>query len=443
MHIQMSQSEQLLLLVLIQLVVILACARLFSEVFCRLGQPQVCGEIAAGLVLGPSLLGHWFPRLFHAVFDPRVSPIFTMLSQIGLILLMFLIGLEFNFDHLSNNRKKVFSISIVGIAFPFVLGLAISKVLYAYAGAGIDARGFALFIATALSITALPILGRILIELNLNQSQLGVVTISAAAIDDIIGWVLLATVGAIVKSGFDWTHTSIMMLEVAAFALVMAIAVRPLLKKWIARYFDASSDVSSVSLAFILILVLLAAITTNLIGIFSIFGGFFMGAILYDERAFADAILRRMKTFVTVLFLPIFFTYTGLKTDISSMHGFRMWSLAGLVVAVATMGKFGGCSISAGLSGFKWREACMIGILMNTRALMELVVVNVGVDLGVIPPNVFFMLVTMAVFTTYLTTPIIQRLIHKSSLELQYRASELATRVTQPRRRGNILPDAE
>jgi len=433
-----AQVEHLLLTVLVQLIVILAAARLFGALFRHLGQPQVCGEIAAGLILGPSLFGRLFPTLFHSVFDARVGLVFSMISQIGLILLLFLIGLEFDFGHLRVHARKALSISVVGIVLPFALGLAVAPIVFHFVGSGIDERGFALFMATAISITALPILGRILIEFNLNRTYLGTLALTAAAVDDVTGWAILATVVAIVKSHFNPLHTTIMVLEIVGYALLMILVVRPLLLRWIAHIrIRHQMNLSITHLATLLVLVFLSAVMTNLIGIFSIFGGFIVGAILYDQEDFREAVSARMRDFTTVFFLPIFFTYTGLRTDIGTMRGNYAWLLLGLVLAAALVGKFGGCALAARLSGFSAQDACAVGVLMNTRALMELVVVNIGLDFGLIPRSVFFMLVTVAVITTYMTAPLLRWLLRSSELHAAFQQSDFM------RERTKMAPDLQ
>ncbi|MFN7921902.1 MAG: cation:proton antiporter [Bryobacteraceae bacterium] len=422
-----AHVENVLLIVMIQLMVIIASARISGVLFRRLGQPQVCGEIAAGLILGPSLLGGLMPGLFARVFDPSVSQIFSILSQTGLVLLMFLIGLEFDFGHLDENRHSAFSISIAGIVLPFGLGFALGWFLHGQMGLSGSWINFALFMAAAMSITAIPILGRIMVELGLNRTRIGALTISAAAIDDATGWIILALVTAIVRSSFDAWKLSLMIAEVAGFAALMMFVVRPQLIRWTrATLAKSGGELSLNALAVLLILILISAMATNLIGIFSIFGAFFFGAILYDQHEFTAAVKRRLSDFVTVFFLPIFFTYTGLRTDIGTMTGATLWFYCGLVLAAAMIGKFGGCSIAARANGLPWRESAIVGVMMNTRALMELIVINIGYDLGVIPKSVFFMLVFMAVFTTYITTPLLRRLVHSSEVEESYQASEFA-----------------
>lgn len=407
-----AQIEHVLFLVLLQLVVIVAAARIAGVLFQRFGQPQVCGEIAAGLILGPSCFGRFFPEVSARVFDPSVNSVFSMMSQIGLIILMFLIGLEFDFGHLAQNRRAALTVSLAGIITPFTLGLGLGSYMHGRLGLSGSWLNFALFMATAMSITAIPILGRIMIELNMNRTKIGSLTITAAAIDDAAGWIILALVTAIAKSQFDGWKFGGMVAAVVGFGLVMMFVVRPLAVRWTRKVLrESGGEISLNALATLLILIFLCAIATNLIGIFSIFGAFLLGAVLFDQHEFVDAVKRRLSDFVTVFFLPIFFTYTGLRTDIGSMLGGELWAMCGLVLLAAMAGKLGGCTLAARGNGLDWNESASIGVMMNTRALMELIVINIGYDLGIIPKTVFFMLVFMAIFTTYMTAPLLRVLV--------------------------------
>jgi Kef-type K+ transport system membrane component KefB len=270
---------------------------------------------------------------------------------------------------------------------------------------------FSIFMATAMSITAIPILGRIMMELKLNRSVIGSLTITSAAIDDAFGWILLALVTAITQSSFDPWKFGRMAGGVLVFGAVMVFVVRPLAIGGLRASLRRNSGALSLNaLAVLLILIFVCAIATNLIGIFSIFGAFLFGAVLYDQTEFVTAVRSRLSDFVTVFFLPIFFTYTGLRTDIGTMTGTGLWALCGLVLLTAVAGKLGGCTLAARWNGFSWRESSLIGIMMNTRALMELIVINIGYELGIIPRSVFFMLVFMAIFTTFITAPVMRRI---------------------------------
>jgi Kef-type K+ transport system membrane component KefB len=313
----------------------------------------------------------------------------------------------------------------MGIAAPFGLGYGLAYLLFPHLG--LDQHrfvGFALFMGTAMSITAIPILGRIMMEMGITRTRLGAVTITAAAIDDACGWILLATVSALVKSNFRISDTLLMLAETLAFAAVMLLVVRPLLTRWFARALKKSGGFLTVnSLAVLIIVMFLCAIATSYIGIFAIFGAFILGATLSDQEALRHAVAERLRDFVTAFFLPIFFTYTGLRTDIGSVGGSTMWLFAAGVTAAAVIGKFGGCALAARFSGFKARESACIGVMMNTRALMELIVINVGYELGVIPASVFCMLVIMALVTTIMTAPILLRVMRGTELEPYIRNS--------------------
>jgi Kef-type K+ transport system membrane component KefB len=427
---QRLSVEEALLPILLQLAIIILVARLFAIAFRRLGQPSVVGEIAAGLVLGPSVLGRLWPAGFEMLFHPAIAGlpdaygdvllrwILTTLSQLGLIFLLFLIGLEFDFSHLRWHGKSALAISVAGMVLPFTLGLGVASLMHPTVAGDIRPLGFALFLGTALSITAIPILGRMMMELNITRTRLGTITISAAAVDDAVGWILLATVAAIVESGFEPVQTLLMTAATAGFAVGMVLVVRPLLRLWIRRTLRRGDGAISVNaLATLLAIILFCAIATNRIGIFAIFGAFLLGAILSGEHVFRQAVIGRLRDFVTAFFLPIFFAYTGLRTDVGSLGSWELWLWCGLLFAAAIGGKLGGCALAARLSGFSWREAGCIGAMMNTRALMALIVINLGKDLGVVPDSVFCMLILMALLTTIMTTPVLLRLMPGTELE--------------------------
>lgn len=438
--------ESVLLPLLWQVALIIIAARIFATVFRKFGQPSTVGEIAAGLILGPSVLGKFAPDLFNAIFHPVLEGvplafsdqllrwILTSFSQFGLVMLLFLIGMEFDFKHLKVSGKSAIAVSVTGVLLPFGLGILLAMVLYPQVGQGIDKRGFSLFLGTAMSITAIPILGRIMMEMGITRSKIGALTISAAAVDDALGWILLATVAALVKSGLsgeqgiNWSHTALMLVETVVFALVMVYVARPLLSRWVAIALNNEKrELGLNHMAILLAILFGCAIVTNMIGIFAIFGAFVLGAVLSEEHEFREAVNHKFKDFVTAFFLPIFFAFTGSRTDIGTLGTWHMWGLCGLVSLAAIVGKFGGCGVAAWLTGSKPREAACIGIMMNTRALMELVVINVGKDLGVIPDSVYCMLVIMALLTTVMTTPILLRTMRGTELEPMIEASGFLT----------------
>jgi Kef-type K+ transport system membrane component KefB len=427
--------EDVLLPVLIQIGIIVLVARVASLLFRRMGQSGVVGEIAAGLMLGPSLFGRFFPdhwgMVFHpqphdpavyaALFDATLHWVFTILSQLGLVLLLFLVGLEFDFRHLKQHARSAFAISLAGLVLPFGLGTLLALWMHprlvemAGGTGGPPYLGFVLFLGTAMSITALPILGRLMMELNLTRTRVGAITITAAALDDAAGWILLATVTAVVRGNFEVWLTLKMLGETVLFAVLLLFVARPLLVRW-TRSIVKDGELTLNGLAGTLLLVFAFGVVTSLIGIFAIFGAFLFGAAMSTEDEFREAVNKRLRDFVTVFFLPIFFTYTGLRTDVQALATPELWLMCGLVLAAAIIGKFVGCGVAARFSGFPPREAACIGVMMNTRALMELIVINVGYQLGVIPHSVFCMLVIMALVTTVMTTPILLRLARGTSL---------------------------
>jgi Kef-type K+ transport system membrane component KefB len=401
------QTELLLFFTLLQLSLIVISARLAGEIAVRVSQSRAVGEIVAGLLLGPSLFGLLLPDAFDYVFHSAPAEPMTILSQIGLILLMFQIGLEFDFGHLKSgeNRNAVLNISVVGLALPFSLGVLFGWISHPYLAPQLNLLGYALFVGTAFSITALPTLGRILMELGLARSRVGVIAISSAAINDVVGWLMLAVVTALTMAQFSPADFAAKLGLIAAYIALCWWIVRPLLLRLL-RHCAADSGKLSPNLVGILIsAVFLSGMTTYHLGIFAIFGGFMLGVLLHDQAAFVRAWRDKVGDFVLVFFLPIFFTYTGLRTNIGALDSVGLWGWCLLLLVLASAGKFGGCYLAARRSGMNRQEARAIGIMMNTRALMELVVINVGLDLGVIPPEVFTMLVIMAIGSTVVTTP--------------------------------------
>jgi Kef-type K+ transport system membrane component KefB len=404
------QNEAVLFLILLQLAVIVLAARVGGWLACRAGQSPAVGEIIVGIVLGPSLFGALAPGAFHFVFLSAPPQAMNVLSQLGLILLMFQIGLEFDFAHLrvTQNRTATFRVALACIALPFVLGLGFGYWSAPVLSPQAPPVAAALFVATAFSITALPILGRILMEFNMTRTHIGVIAISAAAINDVIGWLLLALVTALASAQFEWWRFGLRVFAVAVFALASWFLLRPLFKRlivWLAPELRRTGALNGSLMAALLIGVFGCAMITYQIGIFAIFGGFAMGVLLHDEVELVAAWRDKVGTFVLVFFLPIFFTYTGLRTHIGALNSLGLWGWCALAIFLASFGKMAGAYGAARWSGLDRHEAGLLAILMNTRALMELIVINVGFDLGVISQNVFTMLVLMAIVSTVLTTP--------------------------------------
>ncbi len=399
--------ESLLFFTLLQISLIILAARLAGHLARRLRQPRAVGEIVAGLMLGPSLFGVLAPDAFHWLFRSVDGTPLTIISQIGLILLMFQVGLEFDFSHLEERRNRwaVILITVAGILAPFALGLGFGWVSGPVLAAGIPPVAYSLFIGIALSITAVPILGRIMIEFGLTRSRLGVVAIAAAAANDAVGWVLLALVSAVAASRFSWAAMGIQAGMLLAYLLASWFIVRKLLHLLLRRFPHGPDSLPQDLLALLLVVVFGSAMLTSQFGIFAIFGGFMTGVLLHDRHDLVSAWKNQVENLIVVFFLPIFFTYTGLRTDIGSLVSAELWAWCGLLILLAVLGKFGGCYVAARWAGLSAAESRNIAIMMNTRALMELIVVNLGYDMGVIPREVFTMLVLMAVASTVMAAP--------------------------------------
>jgi Kef-type K+ transport system membrane component KefB len=417
-------TEHLLLPVLIQLTIIVVAARVCGAAVRKLGQPGVIGEIAAGILLGPSCFGMISPEAFAAIFRPSLpgiepalanavlARIFTVIAQLGLIFLLFLVGLELEVEQIRRHARSALFISFAGIVLPFLLGagfaLAIHTRLEPHPSGPVPALGIVLFMGVALAITAMPVLGRIMLELGITRTRLGSITLAAAALDDACGWILLASVAAVVKARFDPLDTLGMLGATLFFALVMFAAVRPLLLRYFRSSLNANGGrLSTNALAVLLAAIMLAAMATNLIGIFAVFGPFVLGAILSDSPQLREAASARMHDVVTTFFVPVFFTYTGLQTDLGQIGSAGMWWICGVLILISIAGKLLGCGLAARLNGHSWREAGIIGSMMNARGMMGLVAINVGAELGVIDRSLYTILVVMALVTTALTTPLL------------------------------------
>lgn len=408
------QSEALLTGVLFQLIIMIAAARILNTVFRRLGQPGVIGEIVAGLLLGPSLFGHFFPDLSQAVFGKSAGPAITVISQIGLTLLMFQIGADFEFGHLAADRGRRAAplIALTSVAVPFALGLGVGLYSAPTLAGDRNHTAYALFMGIGVAITAVPILGRILREFGLTREELGVTAISAAALNDVAGWLILGAVAAFAQASYAPADTAIRI----GVLLVVAVAARflspPLTRALMARFPLKDGEIPPNLLAILLPIIFAAGIGTAKLGVFTIFGGFAVGLMFHTYPDFVEAWRRQVGQFVLVFFLPVFFTFTGLRTNILGLGVADLGWLA-LILAVSIGGKMIPIYATARLTGYSHWEAAILGTLMNTRALMELIVLNIGFDLGMIPQNVFTMMVVMAVVTTVMTGPLLRWLLPK------------------------------
>ncbi|MEZ6073159.1 MAG: cation:proton antiporter [Pirellulales bacterium] len=393
----------------VQLAVIIVAARAGAWLFSRLGQPEVVGEILAGLALGPSILGRFDVPLFAEHAFAETGWILHAISELGLVLFMFMVGLEFDFAQLRNSGRAAAGIAIAGMIVPFTLGTALAYWLHPRIASETPLLGFILFFATTLSITAIPILGRIMIELGIQRTRLGMLTITAAAVDDVLGWLLLAGVSALVTGGFEWQAMLSMFVMLVSF-VVLVVAVTSSLSHVLSRAYTIDRPNSVASLAAVIAFVLLSAVVTQTLGVFSVFGPFILGAALSPQRLVASSVISQLRPLVYALLLPVFFTRTGLQTDVGQLDSTWLWGVCALVVLVASFGKMVGCGVPARLCGLSWSETAAVAVMMNTRALMGIVAINVGRELGVVPPSVFTILVFMAITTTLTTTPVLRRL---------------------------------
>ncbi|MFO0802604.1 MAG: cation:proton antiporter [Gemmataceae bacterium] len=396
--------------VLATLAAVIGLGFLLGRAFRFIGQPPVIGEVIAGIVLGPSLLGAISPDAMHALIpdssaDPEghVLSALRMIAQLGVILYMFLIGLELNGAKLRHQAHATIAVSHASIVVPFVLGAALALPLYpVLSHRGVPFTSFALFLGAAMSVTAFPVLARILADRGLEKSELGVLALGCAAADDVTAWCLLAFVVGIAQSKLNEGLGVIA--GAMAFILVMFFVVRPLLRR-----FTAGETLHPAAIPVAFVAVLLAALATELIGIHAVFGAFLFGAVIPHDSLLAREFTRRLKDVVTVLLLPAFFALSGLRTNLGLIGGWENLLIAAAIIAVATLGKLGGTFAAAKFAGRDTRTAAALGAMMNTRGLMGLIVLDIGLNLGVISPTLFAMMVVMALATTLATAPLLKR----------------------------------
>lgn len=395
-----------LAILLAQIIVIILFARLFGWLFKKIGQPTVIGEIIAGIILGPSFLGMYFPDFSAALFPTESLGNLQFLSQIGLILFMFVVGMELDLKVLQNKAHDAVVISHASIILPFALGVSLAYFIYgSFAPAGIDFTSFALFIGISMSITAFPVLARIVQERDIQKTKLGTIVITCAAADDITAWCLLAAVIAIVKAGNFLSSLYIIALAIA-YVFVMIKFVRPFLKR-IGDMHDSRENLSKPVVAIFFLTLIISSYLTEVIGIHALFGAFMAGAIMPENAKFRNVFIEKVEDVALVLLLPLFFVFTGLRTQIGLLNEPYLWQITGWIILVAVVGKFVGSAIAAKFMGQNWKDSLTIGALMNTRGLMELIVLNIGFDLGVLNAEMFAMLVLMALITTFMTGPAI------------------------------------
>ena len=401
-----EQPRSPLSILLLQIIVIIMAARLCGVLFRRIGQPPVMGEMVAGIVLGPSVLGLLSPQTMAFLFPPASMPTLSLLSQIGVVLFMFVVGMELDVQHLREKASSAIMVSHASIIAPFLLGAALALVLYApLAPANTSFTAFALFMGIAMSITAFPVLARILEDRGLSQTRLGSTAIACAAVDDVTAWCILAFVIAIVKS--KGLSASIVTIVLAVFFIgLMLFLLKPRIGKSIQGRFENQNHTKSL-LAGILAFVLACAWITESIGIHALFGAFLAGVVMpsvVDLRLFLKD---KLEAFTSAALLPLFFAFTGLRTQISLLNDWSGWLMCLGIIVVAVAGKLGGSMLMARWTRMSWRDSFSIGVLMNTRGLIELVVLNIGYDLGILSARIFVMMVIMALATTFMTAPLL------------------------------------
>lgn len=379
--------------------------------FRRLGQTPVIGEMFAGVLLGPSLLGQLFPSIESRLFPPASLPSLHLISQLGVVLFMFVVGLEVDVDRLRRRAHATLLISNAGIIVPFALGVWLSLYLHdQYAPPGVPFLPFALFIGTAMSITAFPVLARILTERRLNGTELGNLAIGCAAIDDVTAWCLLALVLALSR-GEGLMGPLVAVVLAGIVAVIAFVVVRPRARQLFGE--PVSDGMTPRTLFSALVFLLAAALSTEAIGVHAVFGAFLAGVAVGGASDLREPLRRTIEPLTSTLLLPLFFAYSGLRTEVGSLSG-QAWIACALVLVAAVAGKFGAVTAAARIQGTSWRESLALGALMNTRGLMELVVLNIGYDLGMLSPQMYTMMVIMALTTTCMAGPVLGWLARKA-----------------------------
>ena len=406
-----------LLHVLLALVVVMATARGLGSIFRNAHQPPVVGEIIAGILLGPSLLGRLAPNLSAYLFPHTVGPFLNIIAQVGVILYMFLVGLELDPALLRKRGHATVAISHASIIAPFLLGALIALLLYPRLSThDVPFTCFSLFLGVSMSVTAFPVLARILTDRKIHKTRMGAIALTCAAVDDVTAWCMLAFVVSVAEAQSSGAITTLAM--ALGYIALMLFVVRPGMVRLSLLYGNRGRLTQGV-LAAIFVALLLSASATELIGIHAVFGAFALGALIPHDSGMARELTDRLEDIVIVLLLPAFFAYTGLRTQIGLVSGWEQWMICALIILVASAGKFGGSVIAARITGLKWRDSAALGVLMNTRGLMELIVLNIGLEMKVISPTLFAMLVIMALVTTFATTPILHLITRGQQPELE------------------------
>jgi K+:H+ antiporter len=392
---------------LLQFIVILLATQSIGAIFRKFGQPAVIGEMTAGILLGPSLLGWVWPGAFGFVFAGESLQVLKLFSQIGVCLFMFVVGMELDLSRIKRNAYTAFVVSHVSIIFPYFLGVIMALWLYPnYASGEVSFIPFALFMGIALSITAFPVLGRILQERGMTKSFLGITAIACAAVDDATAWAILAFVVAIARAS-GLASTAACLAFLVLFVVAMVWGVRPQLPHWLGTDRMNNGEPSRTVLAAVLIFMTASALATEAMGIHALFGAFLAGVVMPRRNGFREYVVLRLGNFGSLFLLPLFFAFSGLRTHVGLLNDVTSWLVCLAIIGIATVGKLGGTAISARLTGMRWKDAFALGALMNTRGLVELIALNIGYDLGILPPTIFAMMVVMSLVTTFLTGPLL------------------------------------
>jgi len=391
-------------MLIMQLIVIMVFARIMGYLFQLISQPIVVGEIIAGLILGPSVLGALFPNTFNFLFAEQSIDVLQQFSQLGLIFFMFIIGMELDLLSFRKSANKAFVISAASIVIPFISGILLAYYLYREFSLGnVNFMSFALFMGTTMCITAFPVLARIVQERKLTKQPVGIMAITVAAIGDVVAWCILAVVIAIVKSG-GISHSFLIIALSIGYILFMFHVVKPVMRRVGQVYASREAMVKPI-VALVFLLILVSALVTEAIGIHALFGAFMAGVIMPENINFKRIFTEKIEDISLVILLPLFFVSTGLRTEIGLINTVHLWMICIIITIVAVIGKFGGTLLAARYVGLSWNHSLTLGVLMNTKGLMELIILNIGYELGILGPEIFTMLIIMAIITTILTGP--------------------------------------
>jgi Kef-type K+ transport system membrane component KefB len=408
-------------ILLVQIIIIVIFSRILGLSIGKLGQPIVIGEIIAGIILGPSVLGSMFPNTFNFIFPASSLNNLQLFSQFGLVLFMFIIGMEIDTKLVRKKINSAVIISYTGIIFPYFLGIVLSYFIYSsFTMPGVSFTTFALFIGIAMSITAFPVLARIIHEKGLTKTPLGIMAITCAATDDITAWLIFAAIIAVAQAGTAVSAIAVIIIAVV-FVISMLFLAQPILKR-IGNIYVSGENLSKTIIAFIFLVLFCSAFFTEVIGIHALFGAFIAGVVVPKNQIFKKLMINKIEDVSTVVLLPLFFAFSGLRTQIGSLNTPYLWAVCGIVILIAIIGKLGGVAIAARFVGNSWRESISMGVLMNTRGLMELIVLNIGYDLGILSPEIFSIMVIMALTTTFMAGPslnLIERYKKKARISIE------------------------